>query len=126
MAKKNSSILGRYRITEMPDFGEEYLDEEAPAFIRFEVGGGGEFHFGYVQGIMDLRTTQRDGKPAIEWSWEGNDGDHVLMGHGRAVLEEDGMLSGIVFVHEGDEYSFRAKKWAGGNAKKKPKGRSNR
>ena len=31
------------------------------------------FQFAYVSGEIDYRTVTCDGKPAIEWSWTGND-----------------------------------------------------
>ena len=121
MTKEDSAVSGRYRIVEMPDFDPEYVDEETEAFIRFDHGRRGEFHFGYVHGFIDYRAAEREGKPAVEWSWDGNDEHHPAMGRGWAVLEEDGQLSGVIFFHQGDEWAFRAKKWPGGKPRK-PKG----
>ena len=115
MTKKDSPVSGRYRIVEMPDFDPEYVDEETEAFIRFDHGGRSEFHFGYVHGFIDYRATEREGKPAVEWSWDGNDEHHPAMGRGWAVPDEDGQLSGVIFFHQGDEWAFRAKEWPGGN-----------
>ncbi|WP_201750337.1 hypothetical protein [Tautonia marina] len=82
------------------------LDEEE-AFIEFEVDQRGEFRFGLVQGIIDSREGVRDGKPCIEWSWEGSDEMDPAMGRGWAVLEGD-LLFGKLFFHLGDESAFRA------------------
>ena len=122
MAKKTKSspLLGRWKITEMPDFDAEYVNAEGQAYIRFDQDGMGEFHFGYCHGSMDHRLTERDGKPAAEWSWDGNDEHHEAQGRGWAVLQDDGTLEGVVFFHQSDEYAFRAKKWAGGVKAKKP------
>jgi hypothetical protein len=111
LQRQTNQLIGRWRITEMPDFDDEYPDEETKAFIRFDADGMGQFHFGYVHGMMDCQATTRDGKPAVEWSWDGNDEHHDAMGRGWAVLEEDGTLSGVVHFHLGDKFSFRAKKW---------------
>jgi hypothetical protein len=57
---------------------------------------------------MDVLPADRDGSPAIEYSWEGTDeGDHVS-GRGWAVLRADGSLSGRIYFYRGDESSFRA------------------
>ena len=112
MARQPAQISGRWRITEMPDFDDDdYLNAEERAFVRFDKGGSGEFHFGYVHGNMDCRTTTRDGRPAIEWSWDGNDEHHPAAGRGWAVLQDDGTLAGRIFFHDGDDFSFRAEKW---------------
>ena len=93
MAKKKpkpkSPFLGRWHIVSMSAWDEDYLNEEVQAFIEFDDKGGGEFQFGYVQGIMDCREGPRDGEPCVEWSWEGNDEMDPAQGRGWAVLEGD-------------------------------------
>jgi hypothetical protein len=67
----------------------------APAFIEFaEDGSSGSFGFIAVQGEMDCREVERDGRPGVEFSWEGNDECDPASGRGWAVLEEDGSLCG--------------------------------
>ena len=67
----------------------------APAFIEFaEDGSSGSFGFIAVQGDMDCREVERDGRPGAEFSWEGNDECDPASGRGWAVLEEDGSLCG--------------------------------
>lgn len=111
-------FTGRYRISEVPDYGAD-LDEEQEAFVRFDADGLGQFHFGCVSGMMDLSPTTRDGKPAIEWSWEGNDEHHDAAGRGWATLEPDGTISGAICFHLGDEFTFRAQKPPQANPKRK-------
>ena len=118
-AATSSALLGRWKIVEMPDFDEEYINAEGQAFIRFDHDGMGEFHFGYVHGGMDHRLVERDGKLAAEWSWDGNDEHHEAQGRGVATLEADGTLAGVIYFHQSDEFSFRAKKWPGGAKPKK-------
>ncbi len=111
MAKKKSKLktlfLGRWNIVSMSTWDEDYLNEEVPAFIEFEEKQKGEFHFGYVQGIMDYREGQRNGKPCVEWSWEGNAEMDPLSGRGWAVLEGDELI-GMIFIHQGDDSDFEA------------------
>ena len=67
-AKPPGHVTGRWRIVSMSAWKDDYLDAEVQAFIEFEEMGSGSFQFGYVQGQMDCRTTNRDGQPAVEFS----------------------------------------------------------
>ena len=104
-----SPFAGRWRITSMSMWDEDYLDEEVEAFIEFGDDGLGSFQFGYVSGQTDYRTTVRDDKPAVEFTWDGGDGADgtPLSGRGWANLDGD-ELKGIFFIHLGDESKFVA------------------
>jgi len=111
MAKKSkppSPFEGRWRIVSMSAWDEDFIDEEEEGYFEF-YDKGGEFHFGYVHGHMDCRLTTRDGEPAVEWSWEGNDEMDPAQGRGWAVVKND-ELHGMVFFHGGDDSEFVAKK----------------
>jgi hypothetical protein len=111
MAKKKPKpklpLLGRWLIVSMSNWDEDYLNEEVQAFIEFEPGRRGEFHFGYVRGGMDYRDVLREGKPAVEFTWDGNDEMDPAQGRGWAVLDGD-RLKGMIFFHQGDESEFEA------------------
>ena len=51
-----------------------------------------------------LRLTERDGKPAVEFSFEGGDGADgtAYTGRGWMTLEAEN-LTGMFFFHRGDE-----------------------
>jgi len=108
-SKLKSPFQGRWHILSMSQWDEDYLNEEVQAFIDFEEGQRGAFQFGYVQGVIDYREAQRDGKPSVEWTWEGNDESDSAMGRGWALLEGEG-LNGMIFFHEGDESDFVAER----------------
>ncbi|MHC5540245.1 hypothetical protein ACYOEI_18655 [Singulisphaera rosea] len=114
MAKKKtqpkSPLIGHWRIVSMSEWEDDYLDEEVQAYIKVEDKGRGSFQFGYIQGQIDARMTNREGKPAVEFSWEGGDGADgtPLTGRGWAILQED-ELHGMFFIHEGDDSEFVAK-----------------
>ena len=72
MAKRKQAILGRFRITQMEEWDQDFVDAEMPGFIRFDPDDRGEFHFGYAHGSMDCEQTERDGRPAVEWSSEAS------------------------------------------------------
>lgn len=109
--KPKSLLIGRWHIVSMSAWDEEYLNEEVQAFIQFDQRGLGSFQFGYVLGQIDSRNATRDGKPALEFSWEGGDGaDGTLMtGRGWAILEND-ELNGMICIHLGDDSGFVAKR----------------
>lgn len=109
--KPKSTITGRWRIVSMTMWDEDYLNEEVEAYIEFGEHGLGSFQFGYVQGDIDYRTTERNENPNIEFSWEGGDGADgtPLTGRGWAILNGS-ELDGMIFIHRGDESGFSASK----------------
>src|SRR5271155_4322522 len=107
--KWKSSFTGRWRIISMSAWEEDYIDEEEEGFFEFDDKGNGEFHFGYVHGHMDCRLTVRDGVPAVEWTWDGNDEMDPAQGRGWAVVK-DAELHGMIFFHGGDNSEFVAKR----------------
>ncbi len=108
-SKPKSPFTGRWRIVSMTAWDEDYIDEEEEGFFEFDDKGWGEFHFGYVQGQMDCRSTTRDGEPAVEWTWDGNAEMDLAQGRGWAVMKGD-ELHGMIFFHGGDDSEFLAKK----------------
>ena len=101
-------MKGRWRIVEMELWDEDAIDLLGPAFIEITADGRGSFRFIAVEGWMDIRRVQRDGTPAIEFSWEGNDECDPVNGRGWATLQGDGSLSGRIYIHGGDDSAFRA------------------
>jgi hypothetical protein len=109
--------VGRWHIVSMTEWDEDYCNEEVQAFIEFAPDGGGEFQFGYVRGAMDCRLTTRDGAPAVEWTFDGQDEMDPAQGRGWAVLKGD-ELHGMIFFHQGDDSGFVAKRAKGGEGEK--------
>jgi hypothetical protein len=62
-------FLGLWRIVEMELWERDDVDMLRPAHIRFNRDGTGEFQFMTVQGEMDCRFGERDGRPIVEFSW---------------------------------------------------------
>lgn len=100
------SVLGRWRIVEMPDYVEDYPDMVEPAYILFEDHGSGEFAFGCVTGqIFGGGDTE-----AVEFHRSGNDEMDEAQGHGWAAIQPDGSLEGQICFHGGDEANFIARR----------------
>jgi len=104
MAKRKPKkwIVGRWLIDSMEQWDRDYIDEDVRGYFEFDVRDSGSFQFGYVQGQTDYRLGQRDGKPAIEFTWEGCDEMDPAQGRGWLILDGD-ELKGMLYIHHGDE-----------------------
>jgi hypothetical protein len=102
------SVQGRWRMVETELWDLENLDLVEPAFIEFGTDGMGRFGFIAVEAWMDCRQVERDGRPAVEFSWEGRDDCDPASGRGWAALQDDGSLCGRIYCHVGDDSGFRA------------------
>lgn len=100
------SVLGRWRIVEMPDYTDDYPDMMEPPYILFEPTRG-EFAFGCVAGAF----AGGGDHDAVEFDWDGNDEMDEACGDGWAELQSDGTLIGEICFHGGDEISFTARRW---------------
>ena len=92
----------------MDMWDQDFVDAEVEGYIRLDHGGVGEFQFGLVHGWIDHETTERDGRPAVEWSWEGNDEMDSASGRGWAISQGDGTIKGKLSFHRGDKSGFIA------------------
>jgi hypothetical protein len=110
MAASNTpgTVLGGWRIIEMELWDEEAVDLMGAAFIEFGQDQTGLFRFVAVDGWMDCRHEQREGRPHVEFSWEGHDDSDHAHGRGWATLADDRALQGRIYFHMGDDSGFRA------------------
>lgn len=100
------SVLGRWRITAMPDYTDDYPDMMAPAYVVFGANGSGEFAFGCVTGQI---FGGGDGR-AVRFHWTGNNEMDEAQGHGWAEVQPDGSLVGAICFHSGDEANLIARR----------------
>ena len=99
MAKKAEEpepIHGRWHIVSMSAWDEDYINEEVQAFIEFEENGtAASSSSATSRGRWTADLTTRDGEPAVEWSWDGNDemdagtGPRLGRGEGRRTARHD-------------------------------------
>ncbi|MGR4867221.1 hypothetical protein [Caulobacter sp. LARHSG274] len=99
------SVLGRWRIVQMPDYTDDYRDMMEPAYILFEATHG-EFAFGCVTGSF----AGGGDHDAVQFDWDGNDEMDEAQGDGWAELQSDGSLKGQICFHGGDEANFVAQR----------------
>jgi len=107
MAKRKSQIAGRWRITSMELWDQDFIDEEVPGYINFAKDGLGDFQFGYVCCDIDWRATDEE---SVKFSFEGNDEMTPCSGRGSVSLK-DGQFNGMIYFHRGDESGFTAEKF---------------
>src|ERR1700729_2403064 len=99
-AKTPSPFEGRWRIISMEMWDQSFVDAEVEGYIEFGPNRGGNFQFGYVSGDIDYRDGTRDGKPCVEWSWDGNDEMDPAQGRGWAVIDGN-EIRGVIAIHHG-------------------------
>jgi hypothetical protein len=104
------TVAGRWRIVETELWDRDALDLLGPAVMEIGADGSGSFRFIAVEGDIDGRLLERDGRPAIEFSWAGMDECDEASGRGWASIETDGTLIGRIHFHRGDESGFRAER----------------
>ena len=78
---------------------------------RVDEDGLGELGFIAVAGELDCRVADRDGRPGVEFSWQGSDEGDDVSGRGWAALNPDGTLEGHIYFHLGDDSAFRAERF---------------
>lgn len=100
-------VTGRWQIVEMELWDRDAIDLLGPAFIEIGADGTGSFRFIAVEGDIDGRHVERDGRPAVEFSWVGVDDNDDASGRGWALLVADDSLVGHIYLHRGDDSSFR-------------------
>lgn len=101
-----TTFQGTWRIVETDLWDEDTLDLSGPAQITFDADGGGSLAMIAIQADVDGRL---DGK-RVEFSWIGDDDGTPTAGRGWAKITRTGTLEGRIFIHRGDEASFRARR----------------
>jgi len=107
MKQVEQAFSGRWRITHMDMWEQQFVDLVVPGFIRFE-GDEGEMRFIAVRAWLDVRFSEADGLPTAEFSWQGLDERDERTGRGKAIIFEAGRITGQVYFHMGDESGFEA------------------
>lgn len=102
-------FLGKWRITEMEQWDQEYIDLVVAGYIEFSKNKTGEFQFGVVGGDIDYRIEKIGDSKRLEFSWEGQEEYDSVSGRGWVVVEKD-ELYGRLYFHLGDDSWFKARK----------------
>lgn len=105
-------LFGRWKITAMDVWAQDYVDLVVPDFIAFEREDAhllGEFQFGTVVGWMDCRIRAVGPNTWVEWSWQGRNDRDQGCGRGWARID-NGRLIGHLYIHAGDDSAFVAER----------------
>lgn len=97
--------IGRWRITSMEVWDNDFLDAEVPAHITLYKNMKGNFQFGYVQGDIDGRASQEDSVLIFDFSWAGFDENDPASGRGWLQISGN-TGTGCFYFHMGDESDF--------------------
>ena len=102
MARADSAawrpFMGRWRITEMELWTSDDLDLLGPAHLTLARDGRGAMRFIPVDVGLDCRVVQRDGQPAIEFTFDGIDEGDRISGRGWAEVTGDELHGRIFFL----------------------------
>lgn len=101
------TFVGRWRIVEMEQWDQDFVDLVSPGHITFTRGGRGELHFGAVDATLDWRVDATGNR--VDFTFEGFDEGDEVSGRGWARVES-GELKGWFAFHQGDESEFTARK----------------
>jgi hypothetical protein len=114
-------LVGAWRIVDMELWSADDLDLLGPAHLTLERNGLGTLGFLAIEAGLDYRIVEREGLPAVEFSFEGSDEGDRISGRGWAVLDAD-QLRGRLFLHNGDDSAFTAGRSQGGRPDRRPGG----
>ena len=107
----SNPYLGTWRIIEMEQWDQDYIDLVVPGYIAFREDNQGEFQVGTVHGDIEYRIEPYQETTRLAFSWEGEDEMDPVSGRGWAIIE-DGQLQGRIYFDEGDESGFTTEKEA--------------
>ena len=104
------AYLGKWRITHMEVWDQDFVDLVAPRHFMIRKDGVGSFQFGAVQGEMDCRVERVGDQTVLSFSWDGSDESDPSSGRGWIQVDQKEMI-GHIFFHLGDDSGFKATKW---------------
>jgi len=110
MRMTKNKFIGKWRITGMSEWDNEYFDMEVPAYIKVKKNLMGDFQFGLVSGQIDGRIVKRHEKEYFDFTWDGNDECDSACGSGWIILKDENNTEGEIKIHLGDSSTFQARR----------------
>jgi hypothetical protein len=104
-----SEYVGKWRIIEMSEWDQDFIDLAAPGHLTIKTDGTGAFAFGAVEAEIDCRIEKIGDGERLGFSFAGSDEGDEVSGRGWAAVSGRSMEGWFVF-HLGDESTFRARK----------------
>lgn len=103
-------FVGKWKITWMELWGQDYVDLEEPGYFEFEEGRFGNFVFGAMWGQVDFQVSHRT--PFIEFSWQGECEGDPYCGRGFFEFPTPDQGEGVLYIHAGDKSGVRIERQA--------------
>lgn len=103
-------FAGKWHITKMSEWDEDYCNMEVKAYINIEKSGMGEFQFGLVTGSLNGDFKKTTDETIFDFTFDGMDECDPTNGDGWMKIKEDGTAEGEIRFHMGDSSKFWAKK----------------
>jgi hypothetical protein len=101
-------FVGLWRIIELQGYDSDYVDLCGPAKLKITTRGGGQINFGAVEAEIDCKMDDLDER-VLRFTFEGGDEGDQIFGRGYCLVDGD-QMTGRMFRHFGDEFSFKAKR----------------
>ena len=111
MARRSNAFREKWRIVSTDVWEPDALDEFGPAHLTFGPNRTGELCLIAISASVHYHAGTRDGAPMVEFTWAGDDDGYPISGRGWVRRSPEGLV-GRVFIHEGDEAEFTAKRFA--------------
>jgi hypothetical protein len=105
-------FVGEWRFVEVELWSHDDLDLVGPAGLTLDRNSHGSMRFLAIEAGLDYRPDIRDGRPAIEFTFDGSDEGDRISGRGWAILSGN-TLRGHLYFHDGDDSAFRATRQVG-------------
>lgn len=105
-----NKITGKWKITEMEEWDLDFIDAQGSGYFEFTPNGQGAFAFGYVEGDIKFKSSRKNKKNRIDYSWSGQDEMDEASGRGWFELINDDKIYGEIYFHQGDESWVKAKR----------------
>lgn len=101
-----------WRIDDSDLWDRDALDLAGAAYVEFREDQTGSFRFRAVEGWLDYRPAEIEGRHGVEFTFEGTDEGDPVSGRGWAAEVESDELQLHIFFHMGDDSAFRARPFA--------------
>ncbi len=104
---KPSPLVGKWRLVEMEQWDEDFIDLVETGHILFKRGGSGQMAFGAVHLTLDWVPGEDD---RVEFTFEGFDEMDEVSGRGWAAVVS-GVMGGAIYFRWGQASTSLGEKW---------------
>ncbi len=90
--------VGKWRIVQMDQWDQEFVDLVVPGYLTIRKDGKGSFQFGAVEGQMDCRVQRIKTREQLEFTWDGFDECDPVSGRDWVHVEGRSMSGHLFFT----------------------------